>query len=143
MQILDGVKDGELVVVAANFLIDAESNLKAAVSGFGQAAPGTGTPTPAQAAVKSSGAGHQAQGTVKDLDSKAGTVRISHGAVASLQWPAMSMEFKLANDALRNRLQPGAEIAFEFVERAPGEWVITSVKPVAKASAAAAQHTGH
>lgn len=33
--VLSGVKEGELVVVAANFLIDAESNLKAAVGGFG------------------------------------------------------------------------------------------------------------
>ncbi len=34
--ITQGVKEGEQVVVAANFLIDAESNLKAAVGGFGQ-----------------------------------------------------------------------------------------------------------
>jgi Cu(I)/Ag(I) efflux system membrane fusion protein len=36
--IVEGVADGEQVVVAANFLIDAESNLRAAISGFGQAA---------------------------------------------------------------------------------------------------------
>ncbi|MDR3298659.1 MAG: efflux RND transporter periplasmic adaptor subunit, partial [Candidatus Accumulibacter sp.] len=35
VEILDGVKEGEQVVVAANFLIDAESNLKAALGGFG------------------------------------------------------------------------------------------------------------
>jgi multidrug efflux pump subunit AcrA (membrane-fusion protein) len=35
VEILKGVKDGEQVVVAANFLIDAESNLKAVVGGFG------------------------------------------------------------------------------------------------------------
>jgi Cu(I)/Ag(I) efflux system membrane fusion protein len=35
IEVLDGVRDGELVVVSANFLIDAESNLKAAVAGFG------------------------------------------------------------------------------------------------------------
>ena len=29
VEVVDGVKDGEQVVVAANFLIDAESNLKA------------------------------------------------------------------------------------------------------------------
>jgi membrane fusion protein, copper/silver efflux system len=33
-QILDGVKDGEQVVVSANFLIDAESNLRAALATF-------------------------------------------------------------------------------------------------------------
>lgn len=34
IEILDGVMAGESVVVAANFLIDAESNLKAALAGF-------------------------------------------------------------------------------------------------------------
>ena len=33
-EILDGIAAGEDVVVAANFLIDAESNLKAALAGF-------------------------------------------------------------------------------------------------------------
>jgi membrane fusion protein, copper/silver efflux system len=35
VEVLEGVRDGERVVVAANFLIDAESNLKAAIGGFG------------------------------------------------------------------------------------------------------------
>ena len=35
VEVIEGVSDGEPVVVSANFLIDAESNLKAALSGFG------------------------------------------------------------------------------------------------------------
>jgi Cu(I)/Ag(I) efflux system membrane fusion protein len=34
VQVLDGVKVGERVVVGANFLIDAESNLRAALQSF-------------------------------------------------------------------------------------------------------------
>jgi Cu(I)/Ag(I) efflux system membrane fusion protein len=34
VEVRDGLKAGEKVVVAANFLIDAESNLKAALNGF-------------------------------------------------------------------------------------------------------------
>ena len=37
--VMDGVKEGEPVVVSANFLIDAESNLKAAIAGFGTSGP--------------------------------------------------------------------------------------------------------
>jgi RND family efflux transporter MFP subunit len=37
VEVVYGVTDGEQVVVAANFLIDAESNLKAAIGGFGHA----------------------------------------------------------------------------------------------------------
>jgi Cu/Ag efflux protein CusF len=141
-EVLSGVKEGEPVVVAANFLIDAESNLKAAVGGFAaapaaasSAASATPIPTQVQApAAKTTG--HQAEGKVEDVDTKAGTVSLAHGAVASLKWPAMTMEFKVANSALFNALKPGSTVAFEFVERSPGEWVITQVK-------AADPHAGH
>jgi Cu(I)/Ag(I) efflux system membrane fusion protein len=36
VQVLDGIKPGERVVVGANFLIDAESNLRAALQGFAE-----------------------------------------------------------------------------------------------------------
>ncbi|WP_296447193.1 efflux RND transporter periplasmic adaptor subunit [Rhodoferax sp. UBA5149] len=129
VEVLDGVKDGDKVVVAANFLIDAESNLKAAVGGFGSSAPVAAPAASAAPAGKTSG--HHAEGTVDSIDAKAGTVSLSHGPVASLKWPAMTMEFKAANDALLKDLKPGAKVAVEFVERQPGEWVITSVKPLA------------
>ena len=46
--------------------------------------------------------------------------------------------------ALLKSLQAGAKLDFEFVERQPGEWVITSVKPAAAAaSAAAGPHSAH
>ena len=41
-EILEGVSEGERVVVGANFLIDAESNLKAALGGFTAGAPAAG-----------------------------------------------------------------------------------------------------
>jgi RND family efflux transporter MFP subunit len=142
VEVLAGVQDGEQVVVSANFLIDAESNLKAAIGGFG----GSSSDKPAQPATAASApqsgaaaAGHQAVGTVTSLDAKTGEVSISHGAVATLKWPAMTMEFKAANDALLKDLKLGSVVAFEFVERQPGEWVITGVKPAAggKGNAAA------
>ena len=44
VEVLDGIAEGEQVVTSANFLIDAESNLKAALSGMG----GDNTPAPDQ-----------------------------------------------------------------------------------------------
>ena len=126
----EGVKEGELVVTAANFLIDAESNLKAALGGFGS----TSNSAPAlvdtsQVATKSvASVSHRADAVVDNVDAKGNAVTLTHGPVASLKWPGMTMEFKLANTALLKDLQPGAKVAIEFVERQPGEWVITSVK---------------
>jgi Cu(I)/Ag(I) efflux system membrane fusion protein len=47
VQIREGVEDGERVVVSANFLIDAESNLRAALSSF--TSPGSTSTAPATA----------------------------------------------------------------------------------------------
>jgi Cu(I)/Ag(I) efflux system membrane fusion protein len=49
----------------------------------------------------------------------------------------MTMDFALANSALIGTLKPGDAIAFSFVERKPGEWVIVKMEP------AAAGHAGH
>jgi Cu(I)/Ag(I) efflux system membrane fusion protein len=135
VEVTDGIKAGEQVVIAANFLIDAESNLKAAISGFGQAGQSTTAASSATtsnamskaSAPKASAVGHRTQGTVKMIDAKAGTVSIAHDPVESLKWPAMTMDFKAANDSLLAGLKPGTAIAFEFVERSPGDWVITKV----------------
>jgi Cu(I)/Ag(I) efflux system membrane fusion protein len=143
VQVMDGVKEGEQVVVAANFLIDAESNLKAVIGGFGRSGQGG---TQDAGAKSASPVGHRAAGTVKTLDAKSGTLSIAHGPVESLKWPAMTMDFKSANDALLAGLKPGATISFEFVERSPGEWVITKVEPrsaTAGADAKSPARQGH
>jgi Cu(I)/Ag(I) efflux system membrane fusion protein len=44
IEVLEGVKAGENVVVSANFLIDAESNLKAAIGGMGGMTMGAAKP---------------------------------------------------------------------------------------------------
>ncbi len=150
VEVIEGVKEGEPVVVAANFLIDAESNLKAAVGGFGHSAHGSAPKAGAESektAPAAKGSSHQAEGTVGEIDAKAGTVSLNHGPVASLKWPAMTMEFKLANDALLKELKPGATVSVEFVERSQGEWVITGIKPIVVGKGAAAPaanpHAGH
>jgi RND family efflux transporter MFP subunit len=111
VEVKEGVKEGELVVVAANFLIDSESNLKAALGGMKE-----------KPAVS-----HQAVGTLDSIESN-GSVMVTHEPVASLNWPKMTMEFVPANGGLIDQLKPGAPIAFEFVERKPGEWVITRIE---------------
>lgn len=153
VEVIEGVKDGEPVVVAANFLIDAESNLKAAVGGFGHASHGSEVVAPAQAApaaaagsasregAKPASADHRGEGKLDAIDLQAGTVTITHGPVATLKWPGMTMDFTLANSGLIGNLKPGASIEFTFVERKPGEWVI--VKLAGTGAARPAAHAGH
>ena len=56
VEVREGVQEGERVVIAANFLIDAESNLRAAVDGFGQAARSDGRSATSDAAYRSESA---------------------------------------------------------------------------------------
>ncbi len=119
VEVRAGVKEGESVVVAANFLLDAESNLKAALGAL------TGG---SNAATDKVPVAHEAVGTLDDIDAAAGTLLITHEPVPALNWPQMTMEFVPANDALAKKLKPGAPIRFEFVERKPGEWVVTKIE---------------
>lgn len=153
IEIIEGVREGEQIVVAANFLIDAESNLKAAIGGLGHAGHGAQPATRPAAPPEASGVkaparvGHRAEGKVEDIDAKSATVTLAHGPVPTLKWPAMSMEFKVANSGLLAGLKPGTAVSFEFVERGQGEWVITSIKslaqPAANPQAEASPHAGH
>ncbi|MBI5899851.1 MAG: efflux RND transporter periplasmic adaptor subunit [Rhodocyclales bacterium] len=134
VEVMEGVVAGDMVVVAANFLIDAESNLKAALGGLGGAAP---------AAADKAGVSHRATGTLDAVDPRSGSVTVSHGPVASLKWPAMTMDFILASPALANKLKPGSAVGIEFVERKPGEWVITRMEAAPAAAATVSPHRGH
>ena len=97
--------------------------------------------------------GHRAEGTVDSVDLKAGTLSLNHGPVPTLKWPAMTMEFRSANASLLTGVKPGQRVDFEFVERQPGEYMVTSIrampgaasppKPVAPAPSAATSHSGH
>jgi len=166
IEITAGVKEGESVVVAANFLIDAESNLKAAIGGLGHGAHGGAAKAgEGSAASKDASAGasgraapgapsragvsHRAEGIVEAVDAKAGELTIQHGPVETLKWPAMTMAFKTANAAQLRAAAPGTKVAFEFVERSPGEWVITRIDPAGpttgkpRPAPAADAHKGH
>lgn len=121
--VLEGLKEGERVVVAANFLIDAESNLKAALGGM----------TGGSNAAEKAQAVHTATGRLDDIDAKTSALLITHEAIPSLKWPSMTMEFAPANEAVAKSVQPGTPITFEFVERKPGEWVVTKIEPAKKA----------
>lgn len=70
---------------------------------------------------------HVAKATVKKTDKKAGTVTLAHEPVASLNWPAMTMSFKVKDKMLLNKLRDGKRVYVEFVQEGE-DFVVTSVK---------------
>ena len=68
---------------------------------------------------------HRGTGTVKKID--AGMVTLSHGPIASLQWPAMTMSFKLKDAALAKGIKAGDAVDFELV-RSNSDYVVTRLQ---------------
>jgi len=59
--------------------------------GHDHAAPATAAP--AAGSIKGTG-------VVKGVNAKAGTIKIHHGPIAALKWPAMTMDFKASPQVL-------------------------------------------
>lgn len=118
VEVLDGVEAGDRLVVAANFLIDAESNLKAALAGFSE---------PEAATAKT----YEGTGAIESIDVGANTVSMAHEPIAALQWPAMTMDFGVASPDVLKGVAPGEPLRFRFEDRGNGEFVITRVERLA------------
>ncbi|BAN49189.1 copper-binding protein [Metapseudomonas resinovorans] len=70
---------------------------------------GNTTKEPSQAQAQTA----TASGTVKAVDLAKGTVTISHGAVPSLKWPAMTMAFAASQEQLES-VEVEEKVNFEF-----------------------------
>jgi Cu(I)/Ag(I) efflux system protein CusF len=70
---------------------------------------------------------HRAAGVVKKIDAKSATVSIAHEPVKSLDWPSMTMSFRVADKSLLDKLAADKKIAFEFEQRGK-DYVITGVR---------------
>ena len=69
-----------------------------------------------------------ATGIVKVVDAAAGKISISHGPVAALNWPAMTMAFKATPSQLA-AVHVGQKVDFEFVSNGM-DGTITRIAPV-------------
>ena len=71
--------------------------------------------------------GYKASGVVKKVDAAKSTATIAHGPVKDLNWPAMTMAFKVKDKALLDKL--GVDRKVDFVLAQEGrDYVITAVQ---------------
>ncbi|ENV36814.1 copper-binding protein [Acinetobacter venetianus] len=70
----------------------------------------------------------QAVGVITAIDTKGSILTISHEAIAAINWPAMTMGFKVADPKLLNGLAVGQKVDFELKAEG-GNQVITNIKP--------------
>lgn len=118
-EIRQGLEAGQKVVVSGQFLIDSEASLRGAAMRMEE------TPAPGKAATLAAGAVHRGKGKVESID--AHEITLSHEPVASLQWPAMTMGFKVPDGGVSKELDVGDTVQFEFVEAGDGAYKLTSI----------------
>ncbi|MBS0299805.1 MAG: copper-binding protein [Proteobacteria bacterium] len=78
---------------------------------------------PASAAVVS----HEGIATVKEIDLDKGIVKLAHGPISSLKWPAMTMDFKFKDRVLMQGIKVNDAVTFTFIE-SNGDYVVTHIK---------------
>ena len=61
---------------------------------------------------------------VKKIDAKTGSVTIAHDPIKALNWPAMTMPFKVADKALLAKVKVGAKVRFDLSGQ-----TITAIRP--------------
>lgn len=69
------------------------------------------------------------EGKINSVDMAARKVNMTHGPVAALKWPGMTMDFQVATDADMSALKPGASVRFTLKQGADGMYMIDSVQP--------------
>ena len=70
---------------------------------------------------------HMAKGKVSKVDAAASVVTLAHEPVKSLNWPAMTMGFRVQEARLLEQLGVGKTVEFGFVQADKG-YAITQVK---------------
>jgi Cu(I)/Ag(I) efflux system protein CusF len=69
-------------------------------------------------------------GTVKSVDPAAGKLVIDHDPIPALKWPAMVMDFRLADKAMAGKVKAGDKVKFTLTPGDKGSYIVTAIEPV-------------
>jgi len=114
VEIVSGVSAGDQVVASGQFLIDSEARLRSALGNMTAPASAAASSTAASA----SSTVHDGEGKVESAT--ASSLTISHGPVATMKWPAMTMGFAKPDPKAFADVHPGDSVHFRFKEGGSG-----------------------
>jgi Cu(I)/Ag(I) efflux system membrane fusion protein len=77
---------------------------------------------------KTAATSHQAAGKVVSVDKAQLTVKLAHEPIKSLNWPGMTMDFKVANAALLEGIKAGDAVTFELNKAESKKWEIVKIE---------------
>ena len=121
--VLDGVQEGEAVVLSGQFLIDSEASLSGTLARLDESAPASSSPRADTAPAQN--AQHAATGVVRGIDGHRWT--IATDAIASLDMEAMTMTFVCPAKAPASDIRVGQRVSFTFFSNAEGQFEIAKI----------------
>ncbi|MBC7833066.1 MAG: efflux RND transporter periplasmic adaptor subunit [Hyphomicrobium sp.] len=126
IEVMQGLSEGEQVVVSGQFLIDSEARLRSVTASM--TAP-TVEPASAASMPMSAPAGvYAGEGKVESVE--ADGITISHGPVAALKWPPMTMGFGKPDPKAFADIKPGDTVRFEFKKGGAMDHELVSVQRI-------------
>lgn len=120
LEVVQGLVEGDQVVASGQFLVDSEARLRSVLGSLSAAQPAS-SPASASAAMSAT---YSAQGKVDGVD--ADSMTLSHGPIAELKWPAMTMPFSKPNPTAFADVKVGDSVHFEFKKKGD-EYELVSV----------------
>jgi Cu(I)/Ag(I) efflux system membrane fusion protein len=121
-EVVAGLSEGDQVVASGQFLIDSEARLRSVLGNMASPAAAAAAAAPPPAAL------HKAEGKVESVAPDG--ITISHGPVATLKWPSMTMGFAKASPNAFPDIKPGDQVRFAFKEGGPTGYELVSVQRV-------------
>src|SRR5262245_9907474 len=74
----------------------------------------------------------KASGVVDAVDATQRKLKVSHGAIKQLGWPAMTMDFVRAKEVELSTVKAGMKIDFTLSKGSDGAWTVDTLKAAAK-----------
>ena len=119
VQIVKGLKEGDLVVTSAQFLIDSESNIDADLLRMEDPVAPEAAKDPSNKVITS--------GKVHKVMEQMGMVSITHDPIPEWDWPTMKMDFPIGENVALADFKSGETIQFELEKTGDWDYVITAV----------------
>jgi len=124
VEIMEGVNEGEKIVTSGQFLIDSEASMRASITRMSEPQESESGMSDMSDATESKIV--SGSGVVKVVMAEDRKLKLQHEPIKELGWPAMTMDFILADDVDISNLSVDEKVMFVLEER-DDRYLITAI----------------
>jgi len=133
--ISEGLTEGQQVVVSAQFLIDSETSLEAAMLRLepeeqnNASMADNGMNSMSGMGTNESASPIQSRGVITEINTEKRKVTLNHEPIPALNWPSMTMGFSVAPDVTLDGLSKDDTVVFTLTPAGKSQQVTSITKP--------------